>query len=658
MPSYVHRGSVDTRFLGIMIRAQSLAELAAFRSMDWAAGLPADQLREIGIDAFVNELGRRTLLDHEVRHFHDTLLYPFGPAVLREQMSLVVNGFGLFVRGAHEPANANVLPVPLQEWLLLPADGRARWLAQQSGAPAGQPIPPDLPVIDPDDDLEDLPRGILDLADAEMIAAACRVSVKAQRNLEALWMGPQVPDEPKLATTVAFWEVPGTLCQLAAIHRLADAACMQRFADWFLEHGPRRYRMGFQLTESLISSPPGTGRMREWLALAAWLQMGRYKDGTDAWTSSPLFRIYQLHEARNRGLRWRGDESFLDLVSLWDEAIGRSSLDDLHDSTRELSQLADRSAHRANLSGGELAVSRTAAGLQAYYQAHLAMKELFLRDPDMFVDPAAYLDHQPDYPRPVVKVWYRERMEDGHWSYDDIDATPPGWRPAIDISTAEDLGTLVEATSAVFLPSDQTLEPAAEALIRMFLHMEPLRKFRSEKRPIDREGIFKQLLKGRVSRGYDLLDQKQYQEIAELWQPLAGNPLFSVNNPAWGGLKCYQAQILQGKCQLFIARSQLRGRDDLRKLTQSAFSALSELAQAEPIPITEGTDNNLPPQEAVAVNRDYRTTLEFAGNWLDEWGPDALVAFTHVPVDSVMNVILLVRARLVQLTDMLRAHDG
>jgi len=364
----------------------------------------------LSMDAFVSDLSRLTVLDHEVRHFHDTLLYPFGATILQQQITLTINGLSLIGLATTDSKNANVLPIPLHEWLLMPAVDRARFVEQQKGQ-GRQVIVPELPIIDPDDEIGDLPRGIINLkSDRDMIVAASRIAVSAYKALQELWSGPQVPGDLKAATTVAVWEVAGTLCQMAAIHRRAGGTNMQRFADWFLEHGPRRYRLGLQMMKGVSSSPPGTTLLREFLALTAWAQMGRFREND--WESSPLFRLYNLQKARREGLRWSVDEPFLDLVSIWDEAIGRSSVDDLHDSTRELASLVDRSVARAHESQDDLPLSWAAAGLQAYYKAHLVMKQAFLRDPDTFVDPMTYAEHRSFYPEPAVMASLEQGFED------------------------------------------------------------------------------------------------------------------------------------------------------------------------------------------------------------------------------------------------------
>jgi hypothetical protein len=159
--------------------------------------------------------------------------------------------------------------------------------------------------------------------------------MSSYRALETLWRAPHPPGERPVASTAVLWEVPGTLCQLAAIQRIADVATMQRFADWLFEHGPPLYRQGLEILEAVSPHQSGNLHSRGALALTAWSQMGRFK--TETSTSAPAWRLLRLRDARQRGLRWTGEEPFLDLIARWDEAVGRSSLTDLEDSTRELS---------------------------------------------------------------------------------------------------------------------------------------------------------------------------------------------------------------------------------------------------------------------------------------------------------------------------------
>jgi hypothetical protein len=474
MPIFAHSGRFDTRFLGVLIRSKSMAELESFRFMDRSASLPAEQLVRLPMDAFITDLSRLTVLDHEIRHFHDALLYPFGAAALREQVVAAGNGLGVGWAVSRSAGAANVLPVPLQEWLMLPAPRRARFLEQQAGGPGRQPIPPDLPALTDDDLQADLPRGAIDLEGAAAIKIGCRAAIASYRALEDLWRAPHPPGEAQFGSSAVLWEVPGTLSQLAAIHRIADLATMQRFAGWLLNDGPPRYRRGFEVLQEISPDPEGIIRDRATMALAAWSQMGRFKTETRA--SSPGGRLDRLWAARKRGLRWTGEEPFLDLVARWDETIGRDSLADLDDSTRELGLLVDRYARRTAVETHPGSPwKRVTAALQAYHRAHLTMKQAFLREPDTFVDPVTYVERRSIYPQPAVALSYTEMLEAGETKQDWLDATPATWRPAIEADVAFNLGSLVELADALFLPSARTLESGARRWIRQYLGLEPLR---------------------------------------------------------------------------------------------------------------------------------------------------------------------------------------
>jgi hypothetical protein len=253
-------------------------------------------------------------------------------------------------------------------------------------------------------------------------------------------------------------------------------------------------------------------------------------------------------------------------------------------------------------------------------------------------------------------VSYRKRLENGRLKYDDVDATPPHWHPTINLNKAVFLEYLVEMTNAAFCPSNETLDPWAENLIRERLHLEPLRQFGTKKNPIDRVGIFKRLLEGRVDRGLELLKGNQYNEVIQLWQPLQNNLLFSVGNPAWDGLAYYKAEILQAKCELFIARVNIQEGSDFKTRTKSAFSAMAELVDAAPIPIEEGSDNSLRLDQAVAVNGFHLRTLEFAHNWVDSWGAKTMIRFAEIQQSTGADVISQLRVRLDQVTDILREY--
>jgi hypothetical protein len=174
----LHPGRFDLRFLGAMIRAEDRRALASVRLTDRAASLPVSLLSPLPLDALVPDLARATVLDHELRHFHDALLYPFGAAVLRQRLFAGVNGAQVLVELRRRREKANALPIPLQSWLRLDSRGRDAFLAMFTDRPR---VVPDLPVVDADDDLGDLPVGVLQVEDEERLILSCRIALNAYR---------------------------------------------------------------------------------------------------------------------------------------------------------------------------------------------------------------------------------------------------------------------------------------------------------------------------------------------------------------------------------------------------------------------------------------------------------------------------------------------
>jgi hypothetical protein len=643
MPAYIHQGRFDTSFLGVIIRAQSLAELEAFRSADVHEWLPASQLLDISIEAFISDVSRLTVREHEIRHFHDALLYPFGSTALRLQIQLVQDGFQLLHSKAHTPENANVLPVPVQDWLTSSVDERQRWL-RESNRSEKQPIPLDLPVLDGKENAAS--------KESDDFVSAARRSVTLQKALEGLWRGPQFSAVPEAPVTLALWETSGVLCQLGAILKFSDENCLQRFADWFLEHGPDRYRLGFRILEDFTSCPPGPALMREMLALTAWMQMGRYSDNW--FESSPFFRAHKLLEARRSGLRWNPDDSFLDLVTRWDECVGRSSIADLNASTDELRQIMDDLGH-AEGEADDFIGSRVARGLGSYLEAHIAMKKRFLDDPENFVDPIKYIENYHTYPRPAIVVAYREPLENGRWSYDDVDATPADWNPIIPFEVADDLRDLVEVVNTAFLSSGEPISDYGRSLIRYLFKLEVLgrpasRKSRIDQAPgIDLAPVFKALLKGKAEKGLELLNDGEYQAIIDEWKPLSKDPLFALDNVEWQDLPYYRALILLGKCQLFVAYAQIR-EDDLSPSVSAAFANLMEVLDCAPSFINVSTDAGLTPGHALSVVQHLEVTLRFADDWLDWWGPETIAPFAGVSENRSIEVYLKLKVLLDEVT--------
>lgn len=112
-------GGFDSRFLGITLRYESLSALKTYLDVCWADCDPerfkrlASQCLQASKERAFDLYTQGTLLTHELRHFHDSLLSPYGSYLFRLRARAAFNG----LQGFHQcRRNRSILPVPIPLW--------------------------------------------------------------------------------------------------------------------------------------------------------------------------------------------------------------------------------------------------------------------------------------------------------------------------------------------------------------------------------------------------------------------------------------------------------------------------------------------------------------------------------------------------------------
>lgn len=471
MSARVHPGRVDPRFPGLTVRATSPAERDSFLVTDRRANLPPRILDKLADDQFVADVARATVLDHELRHFHDLLLTPLGGVAVCTRLYAACNAFIVALQLRERGGGANVLPVPLQDWLHLTLREREDYLDQQS-AYSGRPLSaPSMPMLDPHDDLDDFAEQVRKLRSgsetSDHFLLACRAALSQYRLYDQLWSAPRDGVRPLGPPTTSFWEAPALLCQVAALSERSGQDSADRLLRWMVRHGPSSYRDGLELVTRCAEALHAPPYALTYLSIATWSQLGPYNGDP---RSLPLTRLQLLANAGHGGLRWRDDTTFLDQVAQWDDVVGSATVDNLHAETGRLER-SFASLRAQGLRIGEL----IAPAMDAWLAAHHAAKAVFLADPDAYVDPVAYLESRGALPRPAVAVAYDDPVAA---TSDLQDATPLDWRPAVAFEDAIAWASMVEATDALFLPGDRTLQPNGRRIVHKLVNLEPLRVIR------------------------------------------------------------------------------------------------------------------------------------------------------------------------------------
>jgi hypothetical protein len=178
MTPRIYSGRFDPKFLGVTIRARRTAEIHSFRFSDRSEPPELSVLAALHDEAVVSDLSRLTVLDHEIRHFHDALLYPMGLLATRARIFALFNGFETGIMLIRLRGEANVLVVPLQEWLVMPVPDREAFLRSEGRRTRRELRAPVLPVLNRDDDISEFRPGILEMDDHhEAIVTSCRLAL-------------------------------------------------------------------------------------------------------------------------------------------------------------------------------------------------------------------------------------------------------------------------------------------------------------------------------------------------------------------------------------------------------------------------------------------------------------------------------------------------
>ena len=467
MAPRIYVGRFDPQFLGVSIRASNPSDVYSFRLHDRSGVAPVAVLDELGDDAMISDLSRQTVLDHELRHFRDSLLFPFGARIISSRLHASYNGFQVAMSLKRLGGDASALPVPLQQWLRMPAAERDAFIVGETAFAGTRLRPPPLPVIPADDDVSEFAAGGMSLDKEDQIRlVGCRLALADYRMGESLWRSPHAEGEKMVSPAVDIWEAAGLICQLAAIERYAGEPLMQRFIRWMEQRGPNTYRRGLAVLTWCLGKLGWPPTLRNHLTLTTWAQMGAY--ATEMSESSPAHRLATLVSATAHGSRWSSDSAFTDLVRDWDAVAGADSFAALRAATVRFGEFCGRTVRTQGMP------SLPAELFTSLANARERMLAAFLADPDSYVDPVAYLAQETRYPLPCVGLEYSSGALGSDWT----DVTPVDWSPVVSFDNTLSLVGLSLLSDAVFLPGEKSLQRNGRHAILQALDLRALRIIR------------------------------------------------------------------------------------------------------------------------------------------------------------------------------------
>jgi hypothetical protein len=136
------------------------------------------------------------------------------------------------------------------------------------------------------------------------------------------------------------------------------------------------------------------------------------------------------------------------------------------------------------------------------------------------------------------------------------------------------------------------------------------------------------------SKGLDLMEERRYHDIVELWQPVRGNPFLDPTHPEWRDKSAFRAMVRSVVMQLFVAHANRAGKGDLDDQIRAAYGYARMLAHEQFLLETAPNDLTLDVEQALVQDQNLNDILDVAVKWSRQWLPivesneDAVAVFT------------------------------
>jgi hypothetical protein len=378
-------GGFDARFHGATVRLSSEQDWNLYQALR-NGGRPWPDPRLADEDLF-GILSIASALAHEVRHFHDFLITPYGAHVFRLRVHAALNALQLLVpimRGG-----ANCLPVPIQRWCSLSELERENekrgWGRRKDGA---QWLPAFLPYVKQFGTPTSKPTFSMNIE--QLIGSA-------------IWNIRQI-DEAAHSSAIFFsgddieawqvYELSALLVQLRELERHGQGLG-ERYENYLMESEHNAYGNILRLIRSMWASSGEPFDYAKTAICVYWSLLGDYQhDGVKA---SPAYRLARLSkQIAKEGWRW---SSATGAFGSWSRAFKLSTAaQGLNTTTRLLGRLVthlDQAAAQPEALWKDefakwAAVAKKVKAASDHMISHIRTAPMTYVDPDTYIEKAYF----------------------------------------------------------------------------------------------------------------------------------------------------------------------------------------------------------------------------------------------------------------------------
>lgn len=415
-------GGFSPLFPGVTIRIASQAAWDEFISFLTSDTLPGDRQEPPG------PIFMRSVVEHEIRHYHDFLLGSYNGMLFRCRLEAVQNATEALHRIAELPGE--ILPLPLTRWITLSDEERKAQLdewAQFSGD-GKKPVPIDVPFMPKEALLEPLEAGLYVMQEMEdegagrIFSVSAVAAARSYARLQELMHG-DASRHRDLINPGQIQEVLALTVQLCAVLQAQGEQQARIFVDFALNDpglpAGRLWRVLAGMSARWIGGIPRRdgefgvvlAASFQIMAIGTWTLLGAYGSEGDAASPAERLKMLMMHFSNDKDGR-DGRNLALDVAATWDYWDGVLGVHPWRASLHESLKWARRGgsfygkAHELSAPGWREGISAAIhAMMKAYADDQRRLIEYALGHPDDLVDVAGYLNLPVGrLPMPLLRV--------------------------------------------------------------------------------------------------------------------------------------------------------------------------------------------------------------------------------------------------------------
>ncbi len=405
-------GGFDLKFMGATIMFRSARTWELFMS---TTPLHKSRMLQQAPDRAFEALSMATVLDHEVRHFHDFLLSPYSNHVFRFRLQALIHGIQIFNALQLQKANkdCNCLPVPISRWCGKGSSERAvllsSWKQFLTGAQNLKPC--ELPSLPEDLNSWNIESGVYSEDEASFTNLFI-LTIRSYERIKQIIHNPKSPFQP-----CHVYELSALLVQMQSVRNAYGEEALQVFLDLLSQLNLPYIRLFNTLSEIWLTKGSSID-IRAMSAVIMWSLMGNYK--IDEWKACTTYRLTQIWGFLSENGPPPSNKPFLEIFDEWSQKLGLNKvlegLQHMRAANERFIEKLREGIHRLEAKISEIQNTfitisphqkkTILSAAQMFCDATEYMINKFCENPETYIFPDLYIENIKQYVNPPILFEY------------------------------------------------------------------------------------------------------------------------------------------------------------------------------------------------------------------------------------------------------------